>query len=301
MRQSHRGAAVRGYPLTPLKTLRQRRSMLVVAIVALVALFGNAAARWVDVNWLHEGIKDHWGAWHDREDWSRLAPLPANLDRAWLNASASTMLPIAHALGESGEPGANTLQAFQAAKEKGFRLFEVDLSLDEAGRLRCHHGPEPLPAYDPASSCTLERLMPLVAAADGWLILDIKDDFVTTANQILATLRRVGHADRAIFQLYVPRDVDWFRSAALGSDLPAPIVTAYVARRSVNHLAANARRLNVAALAVPITKLPALNVNPDLPLLVYPVHTCENRHDLDHRAVQGIFTVTRADLQHCPR
>jgi glycerophosphoryl diester phosphodiesterase len=281
-----------------------RKSWIGLLIAAaLLAPIAARTLRWIDIHWLHESLKDTWGQWTSDEDWATLSPLPPNLSTQWLaSPRLNGLLPIAHALGASGAPNANTLQAFQDAAAQGFKLFEVDLQVDTEGRLRCHHGPESLPAFNPQSSCTLDRLLPWVRAANAWLVLDIKNDFEGTANRVAEVVRANGGADRVVFQLYRPKDVIWFQRTAPQLGLPAPIVTAYVSRRSINHIAAQAHRIGLHALTLPVFKLPSLASKPSgVQLLVHPVHDCDDWRDARPYGVQGIYTLTRTHLEACTR
>ena len=151
----------------------------------------------------------------------------------------------------------------------------------------------------PKHSCTLDALLPRVVAADDWLVLDIKTPFVPTANVVSDVLRREGHADRLIFQLYRPEDVRWFETAVKEFELPRPIITAYAAKRSVNHLASQVSRLRAAAFTVAINKLPALRVDPGLPLLVHPIHDCKDWREASIYPVRGIYTISQLNLSNC--
>lgn len=280
-----------------------RRTLRWALVVLLLATSAAAPmwARWADVNLLHEQLKDCWGDWYWHEDWRSLTPIPKGLDAGWLSASQDGSLRIAHALGESGEVGSDTLGAFQRSARHGFRVFEVDLYLDDEQRLRCYHGPEKPPPFDSAHDCTLDNLLPQVIASDGWLVLDIKSDFISVAGRVAALVRGVGHGERVIFQLYRPADVRWFSQVAKSLNLARPIITAYAAKRSVNHVAAQVARLGAAAFTMPAYKLSALNVDPGVPLLIHPVHDCGDWRPIDSHPVQGIYTLWRFDPMSCRR
>jgi hypothetical protein len=204
-------------------------------------------------------------------------------------------------LGRSAGPTANTYAAFEEAKRRGFRLFEVDISLDDEGRLRCHHGPEPIPPYDPASSCTLDRLLPLIDRANGWIILDIKTDFYPTAEKILEVAGSKGLSHRLVFQLYRPDELRWFGEMAKATPLPQPIVTVYNSRRSANHIASHAASLRIEVLTVPADKINSLTLtNKGFSLFTHPVHDCADweriRPDIP---VEGIYAVQSTDISKC--
>jgi hypothetical protein len=246
-----------------------------VALVAL-GLAGLAAIpvlKWADVHWADEAIKDLWGRWRHDEDWARAVSLPTGLDYGWLSGSKGPVL-VAHALGESGGMGQNTLSALQRSTATGLRLLEIDIWLDTSGRLRCHHGPKP-PSPWAEGECTFDAALDAARRANGWLVLDIKTAFAATGAEIVARLADDDAASHIVFQLYRPDDLSQFASWSARRRLPGPIVTAYLARRSLDHVAFHAARVGAKALTVPLYRLPALGKRPPgLVVLTHPVHEC---------------------------
>jgi hypothetical protein len=284
-------------------TLSRRKFIVGLIAAGILGTAAPSAIRWMDIHWWHEALKDAWGQVASDEDWTTLTPMPQQLDATWLNISRTgPVLPIAHALGAAGTDTANTLGAFEAAAQQGFRIFEVDLQTDAEGRLRCHHGPEAPPPFDPASGCTFDRLLKLARSANVWLVLDIKDDFVETATRVTEVIRQDGGADRVVFQLYRPKDVIWFQQNATQLGLPSPIVTAYISRRSVNHIANQMNRIRVQAFTLPVAKLPALEQKPsNVQLLVHPVRDCDDWRRAQPYDVQGIYMLTNTHVEACSR
>lgn len=235
---------------------------------------GIALLRWVDRNLLGELLKDGWGHVVYNEDWQSAVELSAHLDYSWLQEASRPIL-VAHALGDASGRGQNTLMALHRSIQQGIRLLEVDVWLDKRGILRCHHGPEaPVPFKD--GECTLPATLHAAFENGAWLILDIKTDFRTTGDEIVRQLSVDPAAVRLVFQLYRPDDVKAFAAWSSQLPLPGPIVTAYVARRSVQHLAYHAAHIGVHALTIPLDRAPALRaLPPGLALLVHPVHDCE--------------------------
>lgn len=284
-----------------------RRKLAVATFAALSALvlsLGKPAARWADTHLLHEQLRDLAGHHVHHEDWSPLPPLPEGLSRQWLEASVASNSPlrIAHALGEADSTKADSLEAYQRAAERGFRIFEVDLYLDEAGRLRCHHGPEAPPPFGPNTSCTLERLLDRLPTSDAWLVLDIKSDFRATAERVLAAGAARGRNAQLIYQLYRPSDYAWFHERAAASGAPAPLITAYLSHRSGDYLRAQAARLRVPVLTLPIERLPALSAADSQGPLIFthPVHQCTQYLGLPASpAIAGLYMLSRFDPQSC--
>ncbi len=206
---------------------------------------------------------------------------------------------IAHALGASGSPEADTLSAFAQSRAEGFLLFEVDVWLDSAGRLRCFHGPDdgaestfnPPPLQ--ASDCTLDSLLKSLAEGPGWLVLDIKTDFERTGARIVERLRGDDLARRVVFQLYRPAHLALFAAWATAVPLPAPIVTVYAAHRGVQHIADQLPMLGVRALTLPLPRAAALQHRPTgVVVLMHPVHDCAAQLEARLAGADGIYTLS---------
>ena len=243
-------------------------------LVTVAATMGLPMLRWLDVAFFHERVRDGWGRLASNEEWSALAPLPAGLDWAWFD-SAGQPVRIAHALGDPQQASNNTLEAYERSRARGFRLFEVDIALDDAGRERCFHGPGTPPPFEPRTGCTFARLLELAIRDHTWLVIDTKDAFEPMAEAVLARAIQMHAAHRVVFQLYSPSDVDWYRRRALPAGAAAPIVTAYRSRRSANHIGAQLPRLHLRVLTVPAGKLGALaEIDGSVALLTHPLHSC---------------------------
>jgi hypothetical protein len=265
----------------------------IVALTVLIVLgtAGIPALRWIDIHCAGEAAKDAWGRWMRHEDWSGIAPLAGPLDYRWL-AAAGRPVRIAHALGEAGLPGQNTVQAMRRSVARGLRLLEIDVWLDETQRLRCHHGPRPpLPWFD--GDCGFDEVLQHAIQSGAWLVLDIKTDFARTGEQVLASIADDNSAKHVIFQLYGPHDVELFERWSRQRRLAGPLVTAYLARRSLEHVAQHTTRLGIKVLTVPLYRLPALSQRTrDLVVLTHPVHDCEAARQA--REVDGMYL--RSDL-----
>lgn len=258
------------------------RSSLAALLATTLVIAGETSfpmLRWVDIHWTGEWAKDTWGRWVHGEDWSGVPRLPDPLDYRWLKTAARPVL-LAHALGDAGLPGQNSLPALQRSLASGVRLLEVDLWLDAEGHLRCHRGPSQPPPLR-AGDCRFEDALRLAQAASAWLVLDLKTDFATTGNAVVSRLSDDAAAERVVFQLYKPGEVAVFAGWIRRRRLAGPIVTAYLARRSLNHVATHAARIGVQAFTMPLYRLPALG-RPrvaGLALFVHPVHDCQAARD----------------------
>jgi hypothetical protein len=245
----------------------------------------------VDERWLDERLMDSLARVTLHEDWASLRPLRRQQDYSWLDG-ASAFIRIAHALGESSSPAANTLGALERSRADGFRLFEVDLSLIGT-RLRCQHDPDAAGPVRP-EDCDFETLIEALPRTDAWLVLDIKTDFAETGRRIVEVLRRDGRAHQVIFQLYQPEHLALFDQWQSQVELPGPIVTAYSAHRSIHDIADASQRAGVRVLTLPTWRLPALRRHPapaGLALLVHPVHDCAAWRDAHDAGVRGVYTL----------
>lgn len=266
---------------------------LTLAFGAWFANSGLDPLRWLDRNLFGEALKDGLGRFVYEEDWGSVAKLPTRLDYSWL-PDASRPILVAHALGEASGPGENSLAALHRSLQLGVRLLEIDIWLDERNILRCHHGPA-VPAPFAVGDCTLPAALHAADEQGAWLILDIKTDFKATGEQIVKQLSSDPAIVRAVFQLYRPGDVDAFTDWSSQLPLPGPIVTAYRARRSVQHLEVHAARIGVRVLTIPLERAPALKVlHPSLALLVHPIHSCESARLAMQFPVAGMYV--RSDV-----
>ena len=274
----------------PTRRSLRRFAAAFAGAVLVWLLLTSGAARWLietaDRRWWHEAVKDTVGRWYWKEDWRAVPPPPTGLDYDWLSR-APAPLRIAHALGHApGTAGANTLAAAQQSLDGGARLLEVDIWLDGA-ELRCHHGPE-APAPLDAQACTLERLLVLTQAAGAHLVLDIKTDFGSTGEAILARVSPTA-ARTLIFQLYQPAHLALFARWSEHWQLPGPIVTAYLAHRSLEHLAAAAEACGIRVLTVPVARLPALSRRAGTRVLVHPVSSCQQLQEQLEQGADGAY------------
>lgn len=264
-----------------------------VAILFFFMCFGVYQAgllRWFDINFFQEKIKDISGVWIFQENWSDVAKLDGELDYSWLNSAAKPVL-IAHALGASGAPSQNTLAEMNKSIDKGLRLMEIDLWLDENSVLRCHHGPGQ-PEKFKNGDCRFEDALELAVKSDSRLILDIKTDFTKTGNILVERVNSL-HASRVIFQLYKPEQIQQFSKWHQTKPFAGPIVTLYLARRSVNHVYESVIPLGIKALTIPIQRLPALNYGyRDITVLTHPVHDCEAFLAAEKVGVEGFYVTS---------
>jgi len=276
---------------------RARRPLSFIgAVVAVVAVGTVGIATDLGRQWLHrvdsallgERLTDTVSRARGSEDWSVAEPLRHGQDYAWLT-SAGVPVRIAHALGESGKPTANTLAAARRAYDAGLRLLEVDL-VDEGGELRCQHdvGPQGDLVKD---GCTFEVLLATVPR-DAWIVLDIKTGFEAAGRRIVDRVKGTSDATRIVFQLYQHADFALFNRWQAEAKLPGPILTAYRARRAVDHVAGQVGRLGVQAFALPMDRLPALSVWPaSASVLAHPIHDCAAWAEAMRRT-EGLYTLS---------
>jgi len=241
----------------------------------------------VDRHWFKERVMDSLARWNGIEDWANAEPLTRHQDYSWVSRRRPVL--IAHALGEAGTPGANTLPALERSYRAGMRLFEVDLWAQGAV-LRCHHGPDTPPPLK-FGGCRFETLLSALPA-DSWLVLDIKTDFASTGELVASILRRQGGAERVIFQLYAPEHLRLFNRWQVELPLPGPIVTSYLAHRRMDHVAQHTARVGVAVLTLPIERVIALTQLPEhLQFFVHPIHSCASLAEALQEKASGVYTL----------
>lgn len=279
---------------------RTLRIVAIVAIVLITIIAIQGCIRYYDLHYNQEKIYDTWGSLTSTEDWEKAQPLPKNLDASWLATEKKDgIYYIAHALGGAETPTSNTYSAFLASKMQGIKLYEVDVFLDDRGFLRCHHGPSN-PSSLTKTSCTLDSLLPMIDKIGGYAILDIKTDFRITGDKVLKLIKSNHLSQIVIFQLYSPDELAWFASNAQLVKLPTPIITVYKSKRSANHIANNAKSLNIEVLTVPFKRLPSMKNIRNVKLFTHPIHTCQDwaktNYDLK---ISGIYALSSTDISKC--
>lgn len=270
--------------------MRMKFKVTILFVFLCFGAYKTGVLRWFDINFCQEKIKDISGVWVFKENWSDVPKLDGLLDYSWLNFAGKPIL-IAHALGASGAPGQNTLAEMNNSIDKGLRLMEIDLWLDENDVLRCHHGPVQ-PEKFKKGDCRFEDALELAVKSDSLLILDIKTDFTKTGD-ILVERVNSFHASRVIFQLYKPEHIQQFSKWHQTKPFAGPIVTLYLARRSVNHIYESVIPLGIKALTIPIQRLPVLNYRyRDIKLLTHPVHDCDSFLVAEKVGAEGFYVTS---------
>lgn len=254
--------------------------------------FGRQCLHRIDREWFGERIIDTFEGLLLREDWREAVALRSGQNYHWLK-SGGAPLRIAHALGGAGTPRANTLGSMRSSYLAGFRVFEVDLVLEQ-GELRCQHDPGPQVGMV-RDGCTFDTLIAALPP-DAFVVLDVKTEFATVGQRIVDQIKSTPDVGRVVFQLYRPEDFAVFNEWQRETDLPGPILTAYRSHWSVNHLASQVERLGVRAFTLPLERLSALSIRPGgAALLVHPIHDCE-AWSYALQWVEGIYTLATL---HC--
>jgi hypothetical protein len=270
------------------RSLRDRLFVFVFMLALMVLMQRSGAFAWLDVHLFGERVKDTVTSLFGGEDWARSGAVLGG-DSVWLETLRRDPR-IAHALGGSGTVDANSYVAFARSVSMGFRVLEVDVWLDEVGRPRCHHGPEPAPAYR-SGDCLVTDLVVRAAAAGVWVLLDVKTDWNTTVAALLRQLPDPALARSMVVQIYRPEQLDRFNLLQQTYPLPMPLVTSYLSRRSLDHVVAGASARGIHAFAVPLNRLPALSALPSgVEVFVHPVHDCETLEALRRVDRRGVFT-----------
>lgn len=277
--------------------LRFRKKLILYTLVCLavfttvLGLHRSEFVRWVDINFCKECLRDTFGRIFSDEDWLFREDLSAKLDYSWLKIADKPIL-IAHALGAAGLADSNTLTQMASSFAKGFIFFELDVTLDREGILRCAHGPKNLLKYK-NGDCTFQKVINYVKRNKLFLIIDIKSDFKLTADVIFSKVSK-SDATRVIFQLYQPEHVRVFTEFLERKSFAGPIVTLYRSRRSVEHVLNALSDSNIKVVTIPRYRLPALGINKRaFDILTHPVHNCSDLIEVDKFRLAG-FYVTNA-------
>ncbi len=261
----------------------------------MLAAYLSGFYRWVDINFFNEKMKDITGRYLFGEDWSSISLVQHNLDYSWLTNDRKPVL-IAHALGASDLPSQNTLPEMTESITNGLRLIEVDIWLDESGQLRCHHGPW-IPRPFKLGDCTFEEVVSISSINQTWLVLDIKTDFHKTGEEIVKRTQK-QNAAHVIFQLYKPEHIELFRRWNLEKPFAGPIITLYLARRSVNYVQQMMHGTVFKALTIPSYRLAAMSFKSDqIKVFTHPVHNCEIFTDLKKYKLDGFYVINRTSKE----
>jgi glycerophosphoryl diester phosphodiesterase len=259
---------------------------LPVVLILIYLLYFTGIYRWIDINVFGEKLKDLTGQYIFNENWNGSQTLQDEYDYRWIEKEK--YLFISHALGGSGSVEQNTIKAYEKGVKKGFYFFEIDIWLDEQGILICHHGPD-RPRKFIQGDCSLGDIL---ARDNGrsWFILDIKTDFTKTALEVSKLLTQKKFKN-VIFQLYKPEHIEIFNNISKINNLPGPIVTLYLTRRSVEHIIKNIKKTNIRIVTLPEYRLNASNKTDlsGLKILSHPTHTCYQYNYQISKGVTGFY------------
>ena len=235
---------------------------------------------------------------YKHESWASVNTLRdsgLNLEDKWVYLLSQRSRVVMHALGDYSRR--NSLAGVSSSAAKGAEFFEVDIFLDESGRLRCHHGPEYPEPYQ-AGDCEFALLLSTLPQ-NSFLILDVKTNFVTTANEVLKELSQKEMSEsrsKVIFQLYLPSHLRWFVEA--GRRHPdvlrnKPIVTLY-RTHSYAPFVSLASPDFVGAITYPWSRLDMKSLESFLfkvnkPLLTHAISDCNALMDAIDSGVVGIY------------
>ena len=268
-------------------------TVLITIFLLLSFFFGKNLLSFLDNRLLNENIRQIYGRHIANENWLTVPPLPNNMNYGWMGDGRKT-IRIAHALGFSGTPLANRIEALAPTRKQHLDILEVDLWLANDRSVRCHHGPgDPEPLL--TTTCTFDRLLRATQVRGEYLVLDIKTDFAQTAKAIVSTMDEFPmERKRIIFQLYKPDDIRTFSQFEHLMDYAGPIVTAYASRSSLNDVARGAQKAGIRALTIPIERQAALDRKrtTNLRVYVHPIHSCRDMYHAERNEYDGIYTLS---------
>jgi len=238
-------------------------------------------------------------ALHDAPTRAADLDVPGAVVGAYRWIDHTDFLAIAHAMGPSLETGRNTLATFRAGLSRGFRVFEVDLTLTADGVLACYHGGanEPLDALTWAAvrerapdACRFEQLVALAADyPDVHFVLDVKTRFDPAYDRVMELAEEAGVTASFIPQVYHFSQVRRFRESRRMTGL---LFTAYRSALSVDRILEDARTAGVEVVTITVGvfdrwhgTLPA-----EPKVLVHPVNDPFEARRLRARGVDGIYT-----------
>ncbi len=250
--------------------------------------------------------------------WEGPAPAPLPALKAPLDKE---LLRIAHAGGEiNGNIYTNSIEALDSNYDKGFVVFEIDLSWTEDNQLVCIHGwnknftdmfglpPEqaPLTLEEFTSSptkanltpCTLESLAAWMREHPRSLVVtDVKPDEQHTNLDALAMIRDTVDddiQDRILPQIYQPDE--YKKARKLGYKHIIWTLYRYYPNAGADEVIAKLEDIKPFILTVPPEVISPELINyakeRDLPVYTHTVNDCPAAKRLEGEGIAGVYTDT---------
>jgi len=222
-------------------------------------------------------------------------------DYDWIKADH--LLPIAHGLGPKLYGGDNTLKTLEMGFERGFRVFEVDLSLTADNHLVCYHGGEErdidaityadyrrIVLREGKSPCHFSdivhyaRLHPEVR-----FILDVKNRFYDAYTIIR---REIG--DKKLGKSFIPQiyDFEQLPSIRKGNFFAGEIFTSYRSSLTTTQMFSTAQKYDVRVLTLTLPRFFELKGRTHEPLSIFthPVNDPFVAAEVRKYGARGIYT-----------
>lgn len=228
--------------------------------------------------------------------------LPAAPEGAYAWLGSAPLIPIAHGLGPQLWAGINTRNTFDEGRRRGFRIFEIDVSLTRDGYLVCFHGDSAQQLDEMTHRQYLEMLsgkgiQPLEFSKvvewareypDTRFVLDVKNRFDDAYRVIRKEIGSPVLGKSFIPQVYFFSQLAQFRTDHF---FAGEIFTSYVSRMRTQSILQAALRLHVEAITLTRERIDSLPQIPrSVAVFTHPVENPLDAAYLRGRGVRGIYT-----------
>lgn len=237
---------------------------------------------------------------YGRESVPAEVPPPPPHAYDWLDGNS--MIAIAHGLGPQLWAGPNSRLTFEEGRRRGFRVFEIDLTVTTDGHLIAYHG-ESAGELDHLSWQQYREVMgtrgvePLEfnevvawarAHPDLRFVLDVKNRFDDAYRMIRAAIGTPALGQSFIPQIYFFDQLPPFRADHF---FAGEIFTVYRTRMRNATILRSAERLHVSAVAFPSDRVDSLvDVPRSISILTHPVDDAFAGAHFRAIGVRGIYT-----------
>lgn len=230
------------------------------------------------------------------------ASVPPAPQEAYAWIEGGPMIVIAHGLGPQLWAGANSRKTFEESRKRGFRIFEIDISVTTDGQLICYHGD----SAEELERLSWRRYQEIMAAKGiepllfsevvGWardypdirFVLDVKNRFDDAYRMMRAAIGQPALGQSFIPQVYFFDELPQFRADHF---FAGEIFTAYRTRMRTTTILKNAERLHVKVVALTRNRADSLGrMPPSITILTYIVDDAFEAAHFRAIGVRGIYT-----------
>lgn len=225
----------------------------------------------------------------------------ATEDYSWIGDES--FLPIAHGLGPKLYGGDNAIKTLIKGRERGFRIFEVDISMTSDNVLVCWHGGEEqainMTSYsDYLAICKSNKQAPCsfddivnyaYSNPEVYFVLDVKNRFYDSYSKI-----RKAVAEQKLGKSFIPQvyDFDQLQYIRKGGLFAGEIFTSYLSFLTTRQIFDFAKKYDVKAVTLTMERFweSVGNFPSDTAILTHPVNDPFIAAGIKKSGAKGIYT-----------